>query len=331
MSTNFIYFSSGNTILHNRTILSVLSLASVYTLKPNEKIIIFTDVPQCYEPFLNGLPIDYQLLTKEHIKEMMGKNDLIHRVKIAIIEKATQLYPEHNILYADSDTFFYENLLETIQKISSETSIMHKFEYEMSFLGTYPSNDYDHFRAVYDVLSEQEFILKEQSINIKPESFASWNAGIIGLHHTNFHWFREVYELTDQLYAPTKNHACEQYAFSYFLQKRSTLISFEQYNRHYWHKIEKKIVDEFLAKKFDKKFLLLSKEEKIIKARQFCMALLKIIPSHAHTHRYNAMIAFQEKKYLKGYKASVLTLLKNPFQDIVFFKDILYYTRKMML
>lgn len=330
MQTNFIYFSSGKDFLHNRTILSALSLVNNYALKADEKIIIYTDKVEYYQKFLVNLPIEYHLLNQEKIQEMMGNDNLIHRVKIGVIEDATKKYPEHNIFYVDSDTFFYKNFTEIINQITPKTSVMHKFEYQMSFLGTYPPNDYDHFRAVYDVLSKQEFILKGEPINIKPESFASWNAGIIGLHHTNFHWLTEVYELTDQLYAPTKNHACEQYAFSYFLQNRSTLIDCESYNRHYWHKIEKRIVDEFLEKKLNQKFIELSSEEKKQKVKVWCDYLLKKIPKHEYTYRYNAMIAFQERRYGQGYKLSVRTLFANPLQDFTFFKDIIYYTKKML-
>jgi len=55
------------------------------------------------------------------------------------------------------------------------------------------------------------------------------------------------------------------------------------------------------------------------------------IPKHEYMLRYNAMIAFQEKRYLKGYKEAIRTLLANPLQDFTFFKDVAYYTKKMLL
>jgi len=330
MQTNFVYFSSGKDFLHNRTILSVLSLVNNYALKADEKIIIYTDKAEYYQKFLKNLPIEYHLLNQAKIKEMMGDDDLIHRVKIGVIEDATRKYPEHNIFYIDSDTFFFSNFSQVLAQISPEVSVMHKFEYEITFLGTYPKGDKDHFRAVYDTLSERKFIINGQELTIQPQSFASWNAGIIGLHYTNFHWLKEVYEFTDQLYAPTKNHACEQYAFSYFLQKRSKLIDCEHHNRHYWHRIEKKIVDEFLVKNLSEKFAQLTIDEKKKKTAQWCKYLLKKIPRHEYMHRYKAMIAFQEKKYAKGYQEVLKTLLANPLQDFTFFKDIAYYTKKLL-
>ncbi len=331
MATSFVYFSSGKDFLHNRTIFSVLSLLCHYPPKVNDKILIYTDQISYYQKFFSECSlVEYHLLNQEKIQEMMGNDDLIHRVKIGVIENATLQYPQNNIFYIDSDTFFYQDFAEIVGKIDAKTSIMHKFEYKMSFLGTYPPNDNDHFRAVYDLLSTQNFTLQGKTLKIPPESFDSWNAGIIGLHYTNFHWLQDVYELTDQLYAPTKNHACEQYAFSYILQKRNQLLDCEAYNRHYWHRIEKKIVDEFLAKHLNEQFAQLPFTEKKQKVKEWCNYLLRKIPKHEYMLRYNAMIAFQEKRFWQGYRYSLKTLLANPMQDFTFFKDIVYYTKKML-
>lgn len=332
MATSFVYFSSGKDFLHNRTIFSVFSLLNHYLPQTGDKILIYTDRISYYQKFLSESSlVEYYLLNQEKIQEMMGDDDLIHRVKIGVIENATLQYPQNNIFYIDSDTFFYQDFSEILSKITPQCSIMHKFEYQMSFLGTYPPNDKDHFRAVYDLLSHRKFIIQSNKITIPPESFASWNAGIIGLHKDNFSWLKDVYELTDQLYAPTKNHACEQYAFSYFLQTRSKLIDCEKYNRHYWHRIEKKIVDEFLAKKLDDNFVNLPVERKKSLTKEWANYLLKKIPNHEYMHRYNAMIAFQEKHFWQGYKESLKTLLANPMQDFTFFKDIAYHTKRMLL
>ncbi|MGD1842043.1 MAG: hypothetical protein ACFB0B_14280 [Thermonemataceae bacterium] len=331
MNTNFIYFSSGNEVLHRRTILSVLSILNNYPLKTNESIIIHTDAPHYFEPFLEGLPVDYQLLTQTHIKQMMGEDDLIHRVKIGIIERSMQLYPTHKIFYVDSDTFFFKPFASILEQVTPENSVMHKKEYNMATLGAYPPEDSNGFRKVYDLITQNTFVIENEPLQIDIQQYDSWNAGIIGLHPENFHWLRDVYTLTDQLYAPTRNHACEQYAFSYILQKRSNLIDCEAYNRHYWHRIEKKIADERLEKWFNQSFAQLPLQKKKEKALKFCRYLFKVFPIHPYTHRYNAMIAFQERKFLTGYKETFLTLLRNPLQDVTFFKDVAYHTKKMLL
>ncbi|WP_038029203.1 hypothetical protein [Thermonema rossianum] len=331
MQTSFIYFSSGHAKLHNRTILSVLSLLGNYALTPGDRLLIYTDEPAYYEPFLSGVPVEYKLLPEAKIKEMMGPDDLIHRVKIGVIEDAACTYPQNNIFYIDSDTFFFAPIGDLLQKIAPHRSVMHKFEYEMTFLGTYPLHDKDHFRAVYETLRHKTFHIAGKAVRIRPEDFASWNAGIIGLHHSNAAWLREVYELTDQLYESARNHACEQYAFSYVLQKRTELLSCEHCNRHYWHRIEKQIVDEFLQRKLTKEFERLPLPLKIEHAGKWCRFLLKKIPKHPYWLRYSAMIAFQERQFVKGYWLAMKTLAAAPRQDVAFFKDIAYHTKRMLL
>ncbi|GIW70452.1 MAG: hypothetical protein KatS3mg101_1199 [Patescibacteria group bacterium] len=331
MPTSFIYFASGHTKLHNRTILSVLSLLNHYSPAPEDRLLVYTDNPAYYESFLSGVPVEYKLLPEAKLKEMMGPDDLIHRVKIGIIEDAARAYPQNNIFYIDSDTFFFAPIADLLHKITPRQSIMHKFEYEMTFLGTYPLHDKDHFRAVYEALRQKTFYIGGVSVRIQPEDFASWNAGIIGLHHTNTAWLQEVYELTDQLYASARNHACEQYAFSYILQTRTTLIPCESCNRHYWHRIEKQIVDEFLQKRLDEAFARQPLARKIALAGDWCLGLLKKIPNHPYWLRYSAMIAFQERRFAEGYRLALRTLLANPRQDLTFFKDIAYHTKRMLL
>ena len=220
MTTNFVYFSSGSLVLHNRTVLSALSLVENYALQAEEKIIIYTDDLAYYKRFLEGLPIEYKLLTKHHLKEMMGNDDLIHRVKIGIIEQTAKEYPNQKLFYVDSDTFFIKPFGDILNEISIEKAIMHKLEYPMDFLATYPREDKDGFGKMYELLLNHTFNVNNQKIKIDIDTFSSWNAGIIGLHPAYFDCFSQVYELTDQFYTTTHNHACEQYAFSYRSEER---------------------------------------------------------------------------------------------------------------
>jgi hypothetical protein len=328
---SFVYFSFGSPHLHYRTIFSILSLHLYYKCAEQDKILVFTDSPGFYQHLISELDIDCQLLNPEDVKQMMGSTNLIHRVKIGIIEKTTLLYPEHILFYVDSDTFFYKPFSEIFDKITPTQSVMHKLEYPMSQLGQYPTGDKEGFRKMYDILCNEIFKVGKEVIKIIPDKFDSWNAGIIGLHPAHFPWLKLVYQLTDQFYAPTCNHACEQYAFSYILQTRTQISDCENYNRHYWHRIEKQITDEMLNKLLNKQFVKMSLTEKKQQVDKKCRYLLMIFPKHPYTLRYKAMIAFSEKKYGEGYKNTLLTLLKNPFQPFSFFKDVAYYTRRMII
>ena len=77
MSANFVQFAFGNDKLHNRAIFSILSLALHYKFQADEKIIVFTDKPEYYKPFLNQLSVEYILTQQDDIDRMMGSDDLI--------------------------------------------------------------------------------------------------------------------------------------------------------------------------------------------------------------------------------------------------------------
>jgi hypothetical protein len=327
MGVVFVYFATGNIKLYNRAILSIWSLINNYSAKDNFSIEIYTDDPSYYNKFLPFEQVRYQLLSQEDILELMGVTNLIHRVKIGIIKKTTILYPNHKLVYIDSDTFFYKPFSPVIEKITSKVCLMHMLEYPMRHLGSYSVNDKDRFRIVYETLKNTSFTIHGKTINILPEEFNSWNAGVIGLDPAHFEYIDAVYELTDQLYLPTRNHACEQYAFSYILETKSSLIACNQQNRHYWHHIEKKITDEILEKLLVERFTKNTVRKNKKTVYKLCHKLLGLYHNHEYALTYKAMIAFQQRKFLLGYKYSLLTLLMNPFQKLTFFRDVAYHTK----
>ncbi len=325
MPYSFVFFSYKSIVVHQRTIFSVLSLIANYDYDINDKILLYTDDSYYLKQFLkNILIVEYVDIDEKSIISMMGEYDLIHRVKIGIIEKTFNQYPQNIILYADSDTFFTANMSNSLQEISVKNSIMHK--YEFSFKDINQQQEIDITKEYCNLFNENKFKIDNELVSIVP-NFSSWNAGIIGLHHENKNWLNAVYQLTDQTYAKVRHHACEQFSFSYVLQTKGTLTDFEKYNRHYWHSTEKKIADKLLSEKLNNDFAKLSLKDKKEQVKKYCNHLLKLFPNHEYTHSYNAMIAFQSKMYLVGFKHIFLTLLKNPFQNVKFFKDVLHYIK----
>ncbi|WP_143434800.1 hypothetical protein [Hymenobacter roseosalivarius] len=99
--------SFGRESEYRRALFSVLSFITFYRgdLALFE-IVVFTDRPKYFEPYLKGVRVQYICLTQNKIASMRGHIDFVHRMKIAAIEEAFGLYAEANILYVDSDTFF---------------------------------------------------------------------------------------------------------------------------------------------------------------------------------------------------------------------------------
>ncbi|NJK83679.1 MAG: hypothetical protein HC912_07545 [Saprospiraceae bacterium] len=328
MKTNFVQFAFGSYTLHNRAILSVLSLASFYTFKEGEHIIIFTDSPNYYRSFLKDLPIHYVEIQNEDVKQMMGDDDLIHRVKIGIIEKATQLYPQHQILYTDSDTFFIQPVNLLLQNLSNSTSLMHCFEFKMNDVEDRSEEDIT--RCFSEMINQSNYIFKDKIVTVEARAFSSWNAGLIGLHPEHFHLLPFVYQLTDQWYAKMRHHGAEQFAFSYILEHYTQLLLGESYCYHYWPSVKKRITDELLKKELNENFKNKNLEQKLKWAVTLSKQLPQIYNTHYYTLQSNMALAFEERKYKKGYLKSFQNLFKKPQHSIEILKDTAYYTKKIL-
>jgi len=327
---SFVYFSYKETYVYNRTIFSILSLLSYYAPTTTDKIIVFTDRIEPFKLYFldNGI-IEYVVLHPPDIEQMLGGYNLIHRVKIGIIDRASRLYPNNCILYTDSDTFFIKPITELLSLISSTTALMHSFDFYMNEqLQQMPQ---DMTRQFCYMVKNTTFLVNGDPLRIRLEDFPSWNAGVIGLHPSHFRLLSIVYQLTDQFYAQVQHHACEQFAFAYVLYTYSSLKSCEQFNFHYWPQNEKKITDEALSNSVLKRLCESSfmKQKDIIKAET--KKLMKMYPTHSYTLRFKSNIAFNASNYWKGYKFALLTFIRKPWQPFIFFKDVGYHTKQMVL
>jgi hypothetical protein len=92
VKVNLVIQSFGRDNEYRRAILTILSFYAHSSLKREEtKVLLFTDMPAYFSTFLEGLPVEYVLLTPEKIKSMRGEIDFLHRMKIAVIEEAFKI------------------------------------------------------------------------------------------------------------------------------------------------------------------------------------------------------------------------------------------------
>ena len=320
----FVFFSYGNKIIHNRTIFCIYSLLSHYKLKENDKILIYTDTKDYLSEFLSDeYKIEYNIMSKETLDNMQNGIGLIHRVKICIIKETMLQYPKHNIFYMDSDTFVKESIDKTISSIAPINSIMHTFEFNFKELIGKGVRDISHtfFEVFYQTI--QEDINSQQDIH----TINSYNAGIIGLHHSNIDALEKVFLLTDKTYPQINHHAAEQFSFSYILSTIGNVSFCEKQITHYWKSIEKSIMDIFIADLLNKKFKELSNDVKLSKIKMLIKTLDKHIANHPLMLRDNAIQAFNKNKYREGLLFAIRYLANKP-NDIAFIKDVLYHTKK---
>lgn len=310
---------------YKRAVFTILSFYAYSSMPVEEtKVILFTDNPDYFAEHLRGIPTQYVLLTKEKIKIMRGKIDFLHRMKIALIEEAFTL-TEGPLFYTDSDCFFVADPKPILTEVSEQNTFMHLQEY--SFVKDVEDRTAT-YKNFYELINRQNFTLKNGSILKVTSKHASWNAGVMVFHHSHSRFIPDVYFLTDQFYPATGNHASEQYAFSLVLQQNLILQPCDHIVYHYWYRIKKQIVDEFLYKKFTKNWFGLSLSEKLKKVKSWTVFLPRHFQNHVWMTRDRAIQAFNENNFSEGYRWAAKALLQKPFGSIGFLKDSFYHLKR---
>jgi lipopolysaccharide biosynthesis glycosyltransferase len=226
-----LYHVYGQDDLYRQVLFSILTLYHhVQGVFEGMRIVVYTDHTIPFEKLASSLPLSIELLDKETIQKYKGKHHFIHRVKICVLQDCFQKY-NSNILYLDSDTYFTKSPIHLLDKINIETSIMN-------------SDDYDLLEAD-ELFENMDWLQIRRAIkNFKytiegierqiPLTTRMWNAGVIGMSFDHLKTLEDILSLTDQIYANKHVFTAEQFAFSYFLQNKSTLISSGDVIFHYW-------------------------------------------------------------------------------------------------
>ena len=134
MKATVVIQSFGKEHEYRRAILCIFSLyARLKNRSVDFETVIFTDRPAFFERFLNGLPVRFELLTAATIRQMRGPQDFLHRMKIAIIERAFD-FGGDVLFYIDSDAFFLDDPTPVVTSITETNAFMHCREYAFDSL-----------------------------------------------------------------------------------------------------------------------------------------------------------------------------------------------------
>ena len=229
--TVILYHAYGAETLHQQVLFSILTLHyHIKAVYESIQIIIYTDKPNAFKELMPSIPISIELITNDLINEYKGINNFVHRVKIKIIQDCMEKYKK-NIFYLDSDTYFTECPRNLLNKIDITTSIMNSNDYDLNNADDLYENE--DWLMIRRAIRDFEYKISGTSLKIQL-STRMWNAGVIGLSYENRDLLNDVLDLTDQIYYNRKVFTAEQFAFSYFLQNRTNLISSENVIFHYW-------------------------------------------------------------------------------------------------
>ncbi|SNR70043.1 hypothetical protein [Hymenobacter mucosus] len=319
--------SFGRESEYRRALLTIMSFWAWYSGPASQvKTVLFTDAPDFFRQYLTDVEVDYVLLTPEKIKVMRGQIDFLHRMKIALIEEAFQRHPGADMLYVDSDTFFTADALPWMQDFRPGRSFMHLLEYTYEECRKLPLPMGVTFHAFLHLIEQQSFQTTRGTEQYTARQ-ESWNAGVMGLPAEIVAMIPDVYQLTDQFYPPTQNHASEQYAFSLVLQTRTELHPCDQYVYHYWYRVKKQVTDLVLADTITAEFKQQTWADKLAAVRRLTQQLPAIYDTHPLMLQDNAVQAFNENRFKEGYQHAWIALRKSPFTPS-FLKDVLYHAKR---
>jgi hypothetical protein len=331
MNVRLVIQSFGSENEYRRAVFCIISMyARLKNIEHSDFVTsVYTDSPSFFEKYLGGLPVDYIALSKEEIRSMRGELNFLHRMKISVIENAFKTNPDV-LFYVDSDAFFIDNASLVVKQISDKVAIMHTLEYQFDSLAKMALPAGKPFHAFLDAIDKGVFKLQgNRNISVSNKLY-SWNAGVIALHSTGQKFLNDVYSLTDQFYLKTENHASEQYAFSVILQKNVELRSCEDIVFHYWYRVKKNIMDDFLDKRLSVGWSEKSLTEKFQEVVSWTQKLPKYLSTHPLTYHDNAIQAFHRNEFFTGYRFAGGALFKGHI-NLSFVKDILYHTRRLLL
>ncbi|RZK86656.1 MAG: hypothetical protein EOO62_40465 [Hymenobacter sp.] len=129
--TRLLLLAFGRQTEYYRAIFAALS-AWAWQPSPTVAATIYTDQPSFFEPYLAGLPVEYNCLSESRLAELKGPLNFVHRVKAQLIAQAFLDYPTEDLLYVDSDAFFMAAPDGLLQRLAQGVPFMHQYEYRLA-------------------------------------------------------------------------------------------------------------------------------------------------------------------------------------------------------
>lgn len=334
--TNLVLLSYGSQNEYRRAVLAVLSFFSYYEAgesAPDVRVVLFTDSSDYFSKYLGALPVEYVILTPAQQTAMMGTVGYRHRIKAVVVGDTLLRFPQDNLLFFDSDTFFTQHPGPLLARIAPGVSLMHTVEFTFADQAQVALPNGKTVNDFNKLLEERPFVLSRG-----PEQFSRtqqcWNSGVLGLAPGVAAYMPDVYQLIDYLYANSHWHIVEQIAFSLVLQTRDVIEPAINYVYHYWEGDKKVAADALLAETINANFLDLSAGAQRAAVQALVQRLPTAIPAYLAAHgeigtKQAAITAFNAGRFGAGYRAAFAYLLKVP-ADRKFLRDVLYHTKRLL-
>lgn len=225
---NLVYQAYGRDDVIGQVLFSCTTLLSRLSENSSLKVIIYTDQGKRLRSFFTEESrVHIEEVEPKQIQVWRGDIDFVHRVKIEILKNAANKW-QNTVLYADGDTFFNADPTERFKMVSDDVSLMHLPENALSE-GRDPLS-----KKICKFVRKESFHVDSSELKVS-ENTVMWNAGVIGVSTKNCSMFKDILELTDQMYSKYPKHVMEQLAVSVALQKKTKVLRTDDIIGHYWN------------------------------------------------------------------------------------------------
>ena len=302
-----------------RAIFAALS-AWAWQPHPTVAATIFTDQPSFFEPYLAGLPVEYNYLSESNLSKLKGPLQFVHRVKAQLIALAFLDYPTEALLFIDSDTFFMAAPDGLLHRLAQGVPFMHQHEYPLAEAAAIHAGfGQAHYpEKLLALLTSRTFQLGGQPVQFHAGQ-SSWNSGVLGLPRALAPLLPDILTLVDELYAGTGWFLCEQLAFSLAVQASGPVQACDQLVYHYWGQPQKALMDKLLLTCLGPGFAAQPLTQRLGQVR-------RLVPHYRRQleldkAREGALYAFRQGQVVAGLKYTAKALLTNPL-DARFAREV---------
>ncbi|GAB3228071.1 hypothetical protein GCM10027346_12170 [Hymenobacter seoulensis] len=257
----FVSLAHTREIEYQRAVFSILSFSAWNDNNDKIRYILYTDNKEYFTKYFQHLNIEFVELNMRTIKEWMGPDQYVHRLKIKSMLDSFTKYNNDDLFFMDSDTFTYNSVEGWLDKFADGKALMYAKEYSFEEAKLWGSTSVKDFEPE---INNKTYIINNNEYSFKTNQY-SWNSGVIGLSSTDCNLLRDVLEISDIFYKNTKVFFVEQYSFSLIFQTRILLDGSTEFIHHYFSK--KKYIDKYVLK-FNKDILsynLISEKKDFIK------------------------------------------------------------------
>lgn len=221
---SLLFISYGQGLHEHEIAYAVWSIHSHRKTKGFKKILVYSDRPN---EFSNLPGVVLVAIPKETWEEWGGPYRFNHRKKIFALQHALA---EHggSVVLLDGDTWFRKPVERLFDRVGPGRSLMHIRE------GNIGAIEGPRTTELRNLLDRSTVTLASGDRVSLTSHTDMWNAGVIGLHHSNRGLLDDVLAMTDQLCAQSDLHVLEQFAFSWVLSRKTKLSEAADVVFHYW-------------------------------------------------------------------------------------------------